>query len=253
MRKNFTLIELLVVIAIIAILAGMLLPALNKARGKAKDTQCINNLKQMGFYLSMYTDVNKGKFPKYNGNLNNYAYNGSGKWQDALYVMAKPGLNFIDLIHYDRPDQTVDFKTGSNRPKGVFACPSQPLVTDWSTGVSRHYGMNSYHSNPDYADKKQTWTQTKNGLGFLVARVRTPSSRMIIMDTSKTGSNSEIGNRGGIASLTDWRHMGTMGMNALFVDGHTASLLYGKVPDNGSVGTGNSTKDPKYFWADWQN
>ena len=95
-EKSFTLIELLVVIAIIAILAGMLLPALNNARDSSRQSSCINNTKNIGTYAAMYSDAyNDYVLPSALGGAGDYA-NSKGVWFGLIFNLYKPTVKIFD-------------------------------------------------------------------------------------------------------------------------------------------------------------
>ena len=228
--KKFTLIELLITIAILAILAGVLLPALNSAREKGRDISCFSNLKQIGTMLQMYIDSNDDITPAVNGNHpTGDIYNIS--WLDLLagnYISSRIPVKNGTVLY-----NTCYLKTapdGKSLPIGVLACPSSSTFTPGKDAV--HDGLNYPdvdRGDVGVASKRAGMTKMKLGT------IKQPSKRAAVFDMANSESDNG-GTPGGfkkdplntwgslIGSDLKWRHGSKSGANFLYADGHVGLL-----------------------------
>ena len=232
-KKGFTLIELLVVIAIIAILAWMLLPALNNERENARSAQCSSNLKQLGNAMILYADDNAGFAP----------------------VLATPNSSTF------WPTRLSPYCSGTEtKLTAVFRCPSHrnkyngaplPVDIDW-TNISYgiNYALYNVGNGPaDTANGGRFW-------GAKLARLARASQALYLAEKNHAnvtnGYYPAVSNEypNGASTLEMANYHKTGKANTLFADGHVGALVIKSITTKAA---GEHNAAPWFQYTDWHS
>ncbi len=241
-KREFTLIELLIVVAIIAILAGMLLPALNKARLSAQSSSCVSNQRQLGLALVGYAGDCNGHFPfvdydgiggssvritwAYSLNYTNYVKNNKVLFCDA----AAPGFTSATGMERSRKD-------------GPYTCIRYP------NSSLEYYRFINYGINVHYLVSNRGYWNGSDGNALVTQKIDhvvNPSEKVMTADAwAKTGFYgryivspslpSEASN-----GMNDCHNNGT---NILWCDGHVSQWRMARI----TLQNGTTANIQKYF------